>query len=246
MDTNDTNGWVKLFHPYGPQVTLPVPMLARLSVEQAVGMLAAVSAYLDAGFLVNPPGLEDGELAEEVSAVARRDARDETTIIDFYSANTKLLKKFLHVYLNNEQDVAAFEAATGLKVDAITGYDGALAIARDDSKAGRYVINLPRPIKIIWKLSPKWEEWKAAGGEGNEPHKRLLVRYDPGTDLPTLTEGAPLIRKYADGSDANPAAFTIYDAYLHQRKAAPMSAEGLKAWYANPANKVLVKLPTAV
>jgi len=220
-------------------------MLARLSAEQAVEMLASVSAYLDAGFLVSAPGLEDGELVEEISAVARREAKDETAIIDFYSSNTKLLKKFMHAYLNNEQDLAAFEAATGLKVDSLAVYDGALAIARDDNKAGKYVVNLPRPIKIIWKLSPKWEEWKAAGGEGNEPHKRLLVRYDTGTSIPVVAEGAPIIRKYADGSDANPAAYTIYDAYLNQRKAAPLSAEGLKAWYANPANKVLVKLPTA-
>lgn len=245
MDTNDTTGWVKLFHPNGPQVTLPVPMLARLSAEQAVEMLASVSAYLNAGFLVSAPGLEDGELVEEISAVARREAKDETAIIDFYSSNTKLLKKFMHAYLNNEQDVAAFEAATGLKVDSLAVYDGALAIARDDNKAGKYLVNLPRPIKIIWKLSPKWEEWKAAGGEGNEPHKRLLVRYDTGTSTPVVAEGATIIRKYADGTDANPAAYTIYDAYLNQRKAAPLSAEGLKAWYANPANKVLVKLPTA-
>ncbi len=252
MDTNATmSGWVTLFHPCGAQVTLPLPVIEHLSAdERAAAAMMMVTAYLGTGFLVSAPGLEDGETAEEISAVARREAKDETTIIDFYSSNLNLKKKFMHVYLNNEQDLAAFEEAAGLKVDAITAYDGALAIARDDNKAGKYLVSLPRPIKLVWKLSPKWEEWKAAGVEGNEPHKRMLVRYDAGTQAQVVakssqTDPTLVIRRYADSSDANPAAYAIYDAYLGQRKIAPLSAEGLKAWYSNPANKALVRLPMA-
>ena len=252
MDTNATmSGWVTLFHPCGAQVTLPLPVIEHLSAdERAAAAMMMVTAYLGTGFLVSAPGLEDGETAEEISAVARREAKDETTIIDFYSSNLNLKKKFMHVYLNNEQDLAAFEEAAGLKVDAITAYDGALAIARDDNKAGKYLVSLPRPIKLVWKLSPKWEEWKAAGVEGNEPHKRMLVRYDAGTQAQVVakssqTDPTLVIRRYADSSDANPAAYAIYDAYLGQRKIAPLSAEGLKAWYSNPANKALVRLPVA-
>jgi hypothetical protein len=245
------SGWVTLFHPCGAQVTLPLPVIEHLSAdERAAAAMMMVTAYLGTGFLVSAPGLEDGETAEEISAVARREAKDETTIIDFYSSNLNLKKKFMHVYLNNEQDLAAFEEAAGLKVDAITAYDGALAIARDDNKAGKYLVSLPRPIKLVWKLSPKWEEWKAAGVEGNEPHKRMLVRYDAGTQAQVVTKSSQtdptlIIRRYADSSDANPAAYAIYDAYLGQRKIAPLSAEGLKAWYSNPANKALVRLPMA-
>lgn len=189
MDTNEPTGWVKMYHPYGPQVTLPVPTLARLTIPQAADMLASVSAYMDAGFLVNAPGLEDGELSEEVNAVARREAKDETIIIDFYSSNIKLQKKFMHIYLNNDSDAAAFEEATSIKIATIPVYDGTIAITRDDSKAGKYMRDLPRPIKLIWKLSPKWDEWKVAGGEGQEPRKRLLVRYDAAS--PGLSKTAP-------------------------------------------------------
>ena len=252
MDTNATmSGWVTLFHPCGAQVTLPLPVIEHLSAdERAAAAMMMVTAYLGTGFLVSAPGLEYGETAEEISAVARREAKDETTIIDFYSSNLNLKKKFMHVYLNNEQDLAAFEEAAGLKVDAITAYDGALAIARDDNKAGKYLVSLPRPIKLVWKFSPKWEEWKAAGVEGNEPHKRMLVRYDAGSQAHVVakssqTDPTLIIRRYADSSDANPAAYAIYDAYLGQRKIAPLSAEGLKAWYSNPANKALVRLPMA-
>ena len=199
MDALEPTGWVKMYHPYGPQVTLPVPLLARLTTTQAADMLASVSAYMDAGFLVNAPGLEDGELIEEFSSVARREAKDETVIIDFYSSNTKLLKKFMHVYLNNESDIAAFEEACGIKVASIPIYDGNIAITRDDNKAGKYMLNLPRPIKVVWKLSPKWEEWKTAGSEGQEPHKRLLVRYD--ASLPATSKPASESRSIPASSE---------------------------------------------
>ena len=202
MDTAQTTGWIKLYHPSGAQVSLPVPLLARLTTQQAMDVLGSVSEYINAGFLVNAPGLEDGELLEVVNAVACREAKDKTPIIDFYSSNTKLLKKFMHVYLNTEQDVLAFEEAAGIKVTSLPVYDGALAIARDDNKAGKYIVNLPRPLKLIWNLSPKWEEWKAAGGEGNEPHKRMLVRYDAGAPAAASTSLAAA-RLYLDGTSVN-------------------------------------------
>lgn len=258
MDTNDTTGWVKLFHPNGPQVTLPVPMLTRLSAEQAVDMLASVSAYLSAGFLVSAPGLEDGEQKQEVVSVSRREGKDSVPIVAFYLAHPKVLKKFLHAYLNNPEDIQAFEAATGMRLADIPLWEGERDIDKDNKNAARYIIPLARPISLVYEVGEKWKRWSAEGGKSTgeiEPHKLLLVRYDAGTSVAKATPsapahaetegGAPIIRKYADGSDANPAAYTIYDAYLTQRKAAPLSAEGLKAWYANPANKVLVKLPTA-
>jgi len=237
MDSNtQVTGWTKLFHPAGAQVSLPVP-LEPLSGEQARAMFNSVAALIDAGFLVSAPGLEDGELAEEVNAVSLRNARDETPMIDFYSSNMKLLKKFMHAYLNNEQEVADFEAATGLHLADLTVYDGTLAIARDDNKAGKYITPLPRPIKLVWKLSPKWEEWKAAGGEGQEPHKRLLVRYETGKPLAKPATGA-LVRRYLDGTSVNgdlneQAAFDAY--FKHNSSQAAQSKEAMRAWVkANP------------
>ncbi|MEI7846139.1 MAG: hypothetical protein WCK35_10080 [Chloroflexota bacterium] len=239
-------GWIKLYHPSGAQVTLPVPMLARVSTEQALDLLGSVSEYLNAGFLVNAPGLEDGELAEDVNAVARREAKDETPIIDFYSSNTKLLKKFMHVYMNAEQDVTAFEDASGIQVSALPVYDGALAIARDDNKARKYIVNLPRPLRLVWKLSPKWEEWKASGGEGNEPHKRMLVRYETGAPAPApsqVSTALAVTRSYLDGThvngDLNEQA--AYDAFKKANGKDPASKTILKTW--TQANKHLVEFP---
>lgn len=252
MESNTTqvNGWIKLYHPSGAQVSLPVPMLSRLTTQQALDVLGSVSEYINVGFLVNAPDLEDGDLIEEVNAVARREAKDETPIIDFYSSNMKLLKKFMHVYLNTEQDVAAFEDATGLKLSALPVYDGALAIARDDNKARKYIVSLPRPLKLVWKLSPKWDEWKAAGGEGNEPHKRMLARYETG--LPAVKgEAVPapvptalaVTRSYLDGTqvngDLNEQA--AYDAFKKANGKGPASKAALKTW--TQANEHLVEFP---
>jgi hypothetical protein len=242
MDTAQTTGWIKLYHPSGAQVSLPVPLLSRLTTEQAMDMLGSVSEYINAGFLVNAPGLEDGELLEEVNAVACREAKDRTPIIDFYSSNTKLLKKFMHVYLNTEQDVAAFDEATGIQVTSLPVYDGALAIARDDNKAGKYIVNLPRPLKLIWNLSPKWEEWKAAGGEGNEPHKRMLVRYETGAPAAVSTSLA-VARIYLDGTsvngDLNEQA--AYDTFKKACSKNPASKAALRTWA--QANKHLIETP---
>jgi hypothetical protein len=248
MESNTTQvtGWIKLYHPSGAQVSLPVPLLARLTTQQAMDVLGSVSEYINVGFLVNAPGLEDGELVEEVNAVARREAKDETPIIDFYSSNPKLLKKFMHVYLNAEQDVTSFEEATGLKVASLPAYDGALAIARDDNKARKHIVSLPRPIRLVWKLSPKWEEWKAAGGEGNEPHKRMLVRYEAGLPAPApspVSTALAVTRSYLDGTHVNGDVNeqVAYDAFKKASGKDPASKAALKTW--TQANKHLVEFP---
>ena len=245
-NTTQVTGWIKLYHPSGAQVSLPVPLLARLTTQQAMDVLGSVSEYINVGFLVNAPGLEDGELVEDVNAVARREAKDETPIIDFYSSNMKLLKKFMHVYLNAEQDVTAFEEATGIKVASLPAYDGALAIARDDNKARKYIVSLPRPIRLVWKLSPKWEEWKAAGGEGNEPHKRMLVRYEAGLPAPApspVSTALTVTRSYLDGTHVNGDVNeqVAYDAFKKSSGKDPANQAALKTW--TQTNKHLVEFP---
>ena len=246
--SNTTTGWVKLYHPCGSQVTLPVPVPEQLTVDERVAAaLMMVTAYLNTGFLVSAPGLEDGEQKKEVAFVSRRAGKDETPIVAFYVDHPKVFKKSLHVYLNKAEDVEAFEAATGLKLLDIPLWEGERDIDRDHKSAARYILPIPRPISLIYEVSEKWNRWIAENGKAAgeiEPHKLLLVRYEaaqPATKPGTGPLTMPVIRKYADGTDANPAAFAIYDAYLAQRKAAPLSADGLKAWYSNPANKALVK-----
>ena len=190
-ENNSTTGWTKLYHPAGPQVTIPLDLVSEITPDLAARLVRSVDALLLAGFSVNAPGLDDGELAEEVSAVCRREGKDEVVILDFYSSNERLVKKFMHVYMNGPADIDAFEAATGMKVPSLPTYDGRVAIERTDPKANKYVRALPRPIKLVFSINQKWTEWKAGDGQGQEPHKRLLVRYDSGRTAQTPATPAP-------------------------------------------------------
>ena len=42
-NTTQVTGWIKLYHPSGAQVSLPVPLLARLTTQQAMDVLGSVS-----------------------------------------------------------------------------------------------------------------------------------------------------------------------------------------------------------
>jgi hypothetical protein len=196
---------------------------------------------------VDAPGLEDGEQKQEVVSVSRRESKDGTPIVAFYLAHPKTVKKFLHAYLNSQEDVHAFEAATGIKLASIPLWMGERDIDRDHREAGKYIVLLPHSLQIIWEINPKWQQWSAEGGKSTgaiEPHKRILVRYDPehksgrgdASQSPALKPTtSPLIRQYVDGTlvngDANEQA--AFDAFAkHSNGAKPESKETLKTWVA--------------
>lgn len=241
-NTTPLTGWTRLYHPSGAQVTLPV------TYGVAGLMYAQVDAYLSAGFQVNAPGLEEGEQKQEVVSVSRRESSDGTPIVAFYLAHPKTVKKFLHAYLNRPEDIAAFEAATGLKLDAIPTWPGERDIDKDNRQSGDYIIQLPRPINLVWEVNPKWQTWSAEGGKSTgaiEPHKRILVRYDaaskpvtaplnpaPEPASPAPTNGEP-VRKYLDNTlcKDDPAERVAFDAYVSKVRQTPASLESLRAWY---------------
>lgn len=276
----DTNGWVKLYTEHGALVTLAIPLDGSVTtIETAAAARLSVENFLAAGWLVEAPGLEEGEQKQEVVSVSRRKAKDCFGIVAFYLAHPKTVKKFMHVYLNTQEDVHAFESATGLRLDALPIWPAKSDIQKDDDEAAKYIIPLPRPIDLIWELNPKWHQWNTEGGkeaDAQEPRKRLLVRYGvpAPVNAPTYAEptyaspasaapatgalkavpavtgaeaapAAPAPRRYGDGVlvTTDPKVFAIFDAFVTHRGQAPMSAEGLKGWYA--ANKALVSLPTS-
>jgi hypothetical protein len=245
MNDNSTNpltGWTRLYHASGAQVTLPI------TYGVAGIMYAQVDAYITAGFQVNAPGLEEGEQKQEVVSVSRRESSDGTPIVAFYLAHPKTVKKFLHAYLNKPEDIAAFEAATGLKLDSIPNWPGERDIDKDNRQAGEYIVQLPRPIHLVWEVNPKWQTWSAEGGKSTgaiEPHKRILVRYDATTkpvtaplntapELATTaaTTGEP-VRTYLDNTlcKDDPAERVAFDAYLKAIGKPPTSLETLRIWY---------------
>lgn len=168
----------RLYHPLGAQVSIPLDLNIQITPEQASNLLNGVETLINAGWLINVPGLEKGELMEEVISVSRREGNDKAAIIGFYVAHPKMVNKLLHVYLNTVDDIKAFEQASGLKLSAIPLYDGDQFLAKDSPKAQKYIIILPRPIKVVYEISDKWKRWEAEGKSGKEPQKNILLRYD--------------------------------------------------------------------
>jgi len=191
------HGWTKLYHPRGPHVSLPV------TGDTPAAMFACVSAMLDAGFVVAAPGLEVGEEREQVSAVLRstfeRDGEETPTVL-LYSANTSLEWSFLKIYLNDEADIVAFQQACHVKLLELPVYDGKDKPKRDGSSVSKkYIVNLAKPVPVVFKQNPKWsEEENAKAIAAQKPYtipKRIFVRWadapppaPPGDGTPPLTD----------------------------------------------------------
>jgi hypothetical protein len=168
-------GWVKLFHPSSAQVTIPLRLDKPILVAEAQALMASVTSLLQAGFSVDMPGLEDGEHVEEIGFAVRRSKvntdETETPVVDLYPArgNFRLLAK----YLNAEADVREFESACGVTLATLPLYEGDNSIERGKNpKMDKYVIALKHPVKVVWKLNPKYE-----GENDKKNSKRVFVRW---------------------------------------------------------------------
>lgn len=256
MDTNPNpvTGWTRLYHPAGVQVTLPVPLEAPISPEVAQMALTSISNLLAAGWLVNEPGLEDGEVKQEIGFVIRQ-AGNESPLMALYARHPKLAHRFLPLYLDTPEDLAAFEKASGLRVAELKRYTAKAAPDKDTEDFAAFAVEVN--FSVVVATTEAWKRWNAAGETKGEPKKREVVRYIlpsgeiivPGQVTPTpqtapaTPKPAPIVRRYADGAEVIAAAYEAYDAYLAQRKEAPKSAEGLRAWFTVPSNKALVNSP---
>lgn len=199
-----TNGWTKLYHPRGPQVTLPV----TCQPLDYAGMLANVSAMLDAGWLIQAPGLEAGEDRFDCVAVCRTSKKNDdgsyTPVVHLYQADFEF--KSLSEYLNNPEQIAAFEFASGLALKSLPAFPGKAPPSRGaGTESDAFIVQAPRPFGVVMKPNPKYsEEAKAAftaRGETYRVPKRVLVRWvnqkpaaQPASEPVTLA-GQPLPAK---------------------------------------------------
>ncbi len=169
-------GSVKLFHPRGPAVTIPVTV-AALDYR---AMLASVSAMLDAGFLVAAPGLEAGEHKEDIGYVVLRSKENSdgtsTPIVDLYPADDGMKFAVLSVYLNKPADEEAFEFAAKMRLDAFQPYIGAGKLERGASKqTDRLIVKAPKPFAVVFKDNPKYDPNET--DTAKKKPKRLFVRW---------------------------------------------------------------------
>lgn len=176
-DRNDF-GLMRLYHPSGVQVSLPIPVGQVVESAQWASMLASVSNAIAAGWLQNAPGLEEGEERHEVGYVVHKvitQNDNEVDVIDLYSANDGKKFSILTVYLDSDEKRKQFEAASGMSLSSLPIYEGDNKIERDKdpTKTKRYVIKAPKPFYAASKLNPRYDADEAK--RCAEQHKGYMV-----------------------------------------------------------------------
>lgn len=178
-----TCGWVRAYHPSGFHVTLPVPFAPGPSSYQAA--FAAVSAIIEAGFLVREPGLEAGETRDEVGWVVRmtKEGRQgPAQVLHLYKKIDHWTLPFLTVYLNTADDIRAFNDASGLDVTRLPEYIGEGRLERGKSpKTDALIVPVRRPMSVVHKPNPKYDPAAAeAAKNSKDPYtvaKKVFVRW---------------------------------------------------------------------
>lgn len=163
--------WTTGYLPNGAKVSFTFPI--RNEFEAYKQAVEITNKLLADGFMLTEPGLEEGEKKEQVGYFVRRnkDNNDGTTtpIIDCYPANDKTIFKFISVYLNTQEDVDAFEKASGWTLKNCTSWDTDTAPQRDNKRAP--FLKPVSPFSAVYKANPYYEE-------GNKKPKHLFVRWE--------------------------------------------------------------------
>lgn len=182
MDTNSQfpTMWTTGYLKNGMKVSFTFPI--RNEMEATRQALEITNKLLADGFLMTEPGLEAGESSYTVTHVARRTQRNKkdnstSPIIDIY--HDDLSYSSLKTWLNTAEEIAAFQNATGLKLELLQSFPGTAAIKRGESpEADGYVVKLAHPAKVIWKANPEYIE-----GSTTEA-KRIFVRWEAANVTP--------------------------------------------------------------
>ncbi len=140
-----------------------------------------VELAIDTGWLPREIGLEAGESKEEIGWVLRGSTQKGDPLLLLYSANESLTWSFLTVYPDTPERREAFEAASGLRLDALPEYGGSDKPQRGAGPKGdKFIVKAPKAFAVVWKPNPKFME--APAGEDKrtnaQKRKRDFVRWD--------------------------------------------------------------------
>lgn len=133
---------------------------------------------LKLGASVNAPGLEAGEEKHEISHVARwiKDDDDgrQSHRIDLYVNHPQMTMRYMPVYIKDTpEECAKFSQATGIQITDIKLLPTKGTMNRDDDRGG-YIKQLPKPVIVVSKPNPNYDETKKDSGKP----ARLFVRWE--------------------------------------------------------------------
>ena len=168
--------WITGYLPNGCKISFTVPINNDAYAEAMVFS----NNLLSHGFTTSEVGLSAGEKKDKVGYVLRRSVvneRGETPVIDVYVDHEAMTWRTVKVYLNTPEQIADFEAVSGLKLDSLPYYEGKDSVERGDPKLGKYVIPVKNVFYAVAKANPKHEEEQDAEKRKLIP-KRLFVRWE--------------------------------------------------------------------
>lgn len=170
-ENSNNNAWVKLYHPSGAQVTVPLP----LDSAQIEAVVKSLDTLVQSGLSVSAPGTEPGESVEQIGHLVRRSKTNtdgtETPLIDLYGVRANF--RLLGLYLNDPDQLAEFERACGVHINDLQLYEGESPIERGKNpKLDKYIFALPQPVQIVYRANPRWE-----GDNDKKNPKRVFVRW---------------------------------------------------------------------
>lgn len=165
----------------------------RNEMEAYAQAKAITDKLLADGFMLHAPGLEAGEVKEQVGYVSRRQKKNDdgsiTPIIDVYSPNDAIKFKFISVYLNTADDVTAFENASGLKVARLPLVPGKAALDKSDDSGA--IVLVGREMFIVIKPNPYFDPDEKDISKMKP--KNTFIRWEAANALPTPTVVNPTL-----------------------------------------------------
>lgn len=178
----DANGYL----PNGMRVF--VKNIPLDSYETAVAdMLRITNKLLADGLTLDDPAfgkLEAGEMREKVNGVLRRQYMEDdgstVPVIDIYPDNPALGRRCVFYYLNDDKQIAEFEAATGLKLADLPLYsEPQLNRVEKPELAKKFIVAVKTNVSVVFKDNPAYD----ANAAKKKP-KHLFIRWETATAQP--------------------------------------------------------------
>lgn len=178
---------IKATHRTGLEVTFQQgcdPMQNAHEIDTMADLIIS-AGFKPAAAVATASAPVAGEERERISHVLRgkhvKDGKTTPTIL-LYAENKALKHSVLKVYLNQPEDVAAFETACGAKLDSFPVYIGKDKPERGvDPDLDAYIV-ATKPFVAVYKPNSRWSEAAAnearSRGEVYAIPRRVFVRWE--------------------------------------------------------------------
>lgn len=163
MAENGNTLWVTGYHPLtGQKVSITFALDAADPIASANAWLARLG---ELHIAVNPP--TGDERIEDITRVVRRHFTTKkgkaAEVVDFYTENLEY--KLFTIYIDTDEDKAAFEAGTGVAYDKLKPYSAVSAMGRDQDPNFVHMHKLSAPAKARMIPNPDYDPSKASAIE---------------------------------------------------------------------------------